>query len=82
MEDFLESSWACLAGWSALRRDQRAVRPWRIFFRRAFFFKLFRFFVDLGRFWEVKMEPKLFFGRIFFDVFFECVFASNLEGLL
>ena len=31
---------------------------------------------DFGRFWEAKIEPTSNLGRLFFDVFFECVSAS------
>ena len=37
---------------------------------------------NFGRFWEAKMDAEIDFPGIFFDVFFECVFASILDRFL
>ena len=62
-----------------------------IWFPEVFFFAFFRWpffpnFFDvgsiLGGFGRPKRSPKSIFGRLFFDVFFECVLASILGGFL
>ena len=64
-------------------------RPWSVScgasFFRAFFRRLFfPIFGDVGSIWagfgKPKRKPKSIFGRFFFDVFFECVSASNFDG--
>ena len=59
----------CVAARSAC---VEALEP---FFHIAFGSDFFRFGVDLGRFGEAKMDPKIDFLEVFFDVFFESVFS-------
>ena len=75
MDDFLEASWACLPGWSPLRRAPRALGGWKkiadshvdsyFCFHMQFFAILERFGTDFGRFWEAKMDVKIDFLRVF-----------------
>ena len=47
------------------------------FFLDAIFFDFFRFLVDLGRFWETKMEAKIDFRELFFRCFFRARFGMD-----
>ena len=80
MDDFLEVSWACLAGSGALGRAPVALGGWSVFFTSLSEVKFFDFGAILGGFGKPNRRPKSIFGMFFFDVFFECVSASILGG--
>ena len=73
MDDLLEASWACLAGWGALRRAPRALGFWKkiadshvdsyFCFQTRFFAILKGFGTDFGRVWEAKIDIKIEFFR-------------------
>ena len=79
MDAFLELSWAWLAGWSPLRRAQRALGGWSLFFDamlEAIFFALGGILGGLGR---PKWRSKSIFERFFGSFFSHAISASILD---
>ena len=79
MNDFWEASWAWFAGWTALRRAQRAVGRWSLF-SSSLSKAIFCAFGGIWeRFWKVlggqNGSKKRCFGRFFSMLFSNAIFC-------
>ena len=77
MDDFWEASWVWFAGWTALRRAQRAVGRWSLFSSSRSNAAFFDFGAVLGGFGRPKWRPKSIFER-FFSMFFSIVISASI----
>ena len=67
------------SGVGRVEASSATVEAHELIFKIVFRSDFFRFWMDFGRFWEVKMEPQIEFLHVFLRCFFRVRFGIVLE---